>query len=460
MRSFTLSFVFSAAVFAQNVVTQNSTPQNAAPPAAAVPPGSVLRLSLARAVEIANTAEGSARIALAEQSVTRTEAQSAQAKAALLPTVDGTATDREQVVNLRAFGFGFNFPGFEFPAVTDPFNVADLRASGKWSVLDFAALRRYKAAKANVDSSRADLEVTRTQVSDQVSRAYLLTLRADAAVETAQANVDLSKALLDLAQSQKDAGTGTGIEVTRAQVQLSDDQLQLTIAQNQRSRAALGLLRAMNLDLKVAVELTDKLSYLPVDAKGIEAALDDALKSRTELKAQLQREQVAKLNEAAVTGERLPSVAAFGDYGGIGQPHLGLERTFSTGVTVTIPFFDSGRRSARRQEAATQVASEEIRTRDLQQQIELEVRLALDSLRSADIQVSTAREGLQLAQNEVEQAQRRYVAGVGVPLEVTGAQARLDRARDNQVLALYNYNLARLDLAIATGHVQDFVQQH
>ena len=38
-------------------------------------------------------------------------------------------------------------------------------------------------------------------------------------------------------------------------------------------------------------------------------------------------------------------------------------------------------------------------------------------------------------------------------LEVTDAQTRLERARDNQTAALYNYNVARIDLAQAMGRV-------
>ena len=114
---------------------------------------------------------------------------------------------------------------------------------------------------------------------------------------------------------------------------------------------------------------------------------------------------------------------------------------------------------SRLQESMVQVREEEIRTRDLGLQIELDVRLALDSLRSADSQVQTAREGLTLAQSELEQAQRRYQAGVANSLEVTDAQTRLDRARDNQVDALYNHNLARLELATATGAIQGYVQK-
>jgi outer membrane protein TolC len=436
MRNVYFSFLFCAAAFGQ----------------------ATLQLSLTRAVDIALSPEGSLKIALAEQSIVRAETQVLQARSALMPTVDGTFQARNQTVNLKTFGFNFDFPGFALPNVVGPFTVVDTRPTARWTVLDFASLRRYRAVQAGVNTSKADLEVTRTQVADQVARAYLATLRADAALEAAQANLDLSKALVDLSLSQKDAGTGTGIEVTRAQVQLANDSGRLIVVRNERNRAGLQLLRAMGLELSVPVQLIDKLGFAAITAGGIEAALQQARDSRLELRAQKQREAVARMNTSAVEAERLPTVSTFGDYGGIGQPKLGLERTRSVGVTVSIPLFDGGRRNARRLETNSQLRAEQLRTRDLEQQVELEVRLALDSVRSAESQVATAREGLALAQNEIEQAQRRYQAGVGVPLEITNAQARLDRARDNQILALYSYNVARLDLAVATGHIEEFVK--
>jgi outer membrane protein TolC len=129
------------------------------------------------------------------------------------------------------------------------------------------------------------------------------------------------------------------------------------------------------------------------------------------------------------------------------------------GIELKVPLFDGRRRAARREESLAQVREEEIRTRDLGLQVDLDVRLALDRLHSADSEVQTAREGLTLAQSELEQAQRRYQAGVANSLEITDAQTRLDRARDNQVQALYNHNLARLELAAATGGIQEYVHK-
>ena len=85
-------------------------------------------------------------------------------------------------------------------------------------------------------------------------------LRADADVEAYQANVALAEAVLKQSENQKSAGTGTGIEVTRAKVQLSNEKQRLLAVQNERSKAYLQLLRVMGLNLATELELTDKLT--------------------------------------------------------------------------------------------------------------------------------------------------------------------------------------------------------
>ncbi len=87
----------------------------------------------------------------------------------------------------------------------------------------------------------------------------------------------------------------------------------------------------------------------------------------------------------------------------------------------------------------------------MKDQIDLDVRLAIDALQSAEDEVKVAAEGLTLAENELAQARRRVDAGVAISLEVTDAQTRLSRARDNQTAALFHHAQARIDLGQATG---------
>jgi outer membrane protein TolC len=419
-----------------------------------------LPLSLKRAVEIALAPDGSTRAALALESIDQAAQHVIEAKAAFLPSLDAAVQDHRQTTDLQAYGFSFKIPvpGFSLPAIVGPFSVLDSRATVQQSVLNVSDFRKFQAAKATLAAVKLDNDATRNAVADEVARDYLACLRADADRDTAQANVELSDVLLKLAQRQKAAGTGTGIDVTRAEVQLANDRQRLIHAGNDRARAILTLMKAMGLNLSSPVEFTDKLAFKPVETASAESLIAQA-KSRPELKTQEQKEQAARLTYGAVTSERLPTVGAAADYGAIGKDFPSARATYTLGVSVRLSVFDGFRRGARREESFSEYRQEKIRTRDIGQQIELQVRLALESLRNAAAEVDAARDGLALSDSELAQARRRFEAGVATSEEVIDAQTRLQRARDNQVVALYDYNAARLDLATATGTIGDYVNQ-
>lgn len=419
-----------------------------------------LRLTLKRAVEIAIGPQGSTRVQLAGEAVKQAEARAAQARAALLPDLSGTVSEQSQTRNLAAFGLRFTlpFPGLQFPTFVGPFNVFDARANITQSIFDLSSIRRFQAARLGSQAARTERTAAEDQAAAAVARAYMAALRTDADVEAARANVELANALVRLAENQKQAGTGTGIEITRARVQLANERQRLVLAENERSRALLALKRAMGMRLDTNLELADRLELVVLNAVQVEAARAHALRLRADMQAQRERESAARKAADAARWERLPAVAGFGDYGSIGTSidHALPTRTY--GVAVRIPLFDGGRKEARRAEAQSQYRQEQIRTHDLQDQSEMELRLAIDGLRSAEEQVKAAEEGLGLAQNEVEQARRRYEAGVAGSLEVTDAQTRLARARDNRTTALFLHSQARIDFAQATGTIRGLIQ--
>jgi outer membrane protein TolC len=338
-----------------------------------------------------------------------------------------------------------------------PFTVFDARAGVTQTIFDFGAIRRYQASKTSIQAAGDENDAARDQVARQTAVQYLTALRAAARVESTEADVKLAESLLQLAANQKEAGTGTGIEVTRAKVQLAQARQQLLLAQNDWRQAQLELLRTMGLRLDAPVRLTGALDLKPVEDVTAEKALEVALHARADWKAQQKREEASRLTYSGVRLERLPSVAGFADYGSIGTGLTNAIPTRTYGVSMRVPIFDGGRRDARRNESRSQYEQERVRTTDLRRQIELEIRLALDDLSSAGDQVTVAAEGLAQAQAEVEQAQRRYKAGVAASVELTDAQSRLARARDNHIAALFLLNRARLDLWQAMGTTRQMV---
>jgi outer membrane protein len=444
-----------------------------------------LRLTLKRAVELAVSPEGNTYMQLSDESVRQAQSRTAEARSAFLPDIEAQAGEQTSMKSLAALGLDLatdqtligaengltgSFAPIEkdllndiikdIPRVVGPFNSVDVRVRATESLFDASNIRRYQASKAALRATKEDRSNTEVAVSTTVAKAYLTALRADADLEAGQANVALAEAVLKQSENQKSAGTGTGIEVTRAKVQLSNEKQHLLAARNERSKSYLQLLRAMGLNLATELELTDKLSYEPVDPVTVEEARAKALQTRPDVLAQQERESAASLNASSVKYERLPNLVAFADYGttGVDGAIVSLLPTRDYGFALRVPIFDGGRRDARRAEVASQFRQERVRTNDLREQVELEIRTSLDSLHSAEEQFKVAEEGLTLSDSEFTQARRRYAAGFASNLEVTDAQTRLDRARDNRIDALYGYNLARIDLGRAMGNIHRMIQ--
>ena len=412
-----------------------------------------MALSLSKSIEIALAPDGNTKVQLAGEAVRQAQARKAQALSALLPNFDASWSARSFTQDLTTFGLQIHvpIPGFSIPTFVGPISVYDLRASGTQTVFNLSVIRKFQAAGAQASASKLDTEQARVETAALVGKAYVNATRAENGVATAAANLELAERLLALAKSQKEAGTGTGLDVVRAEVQVASEKQQLIAAKEARETSRLNLLRAINVPLDLAVELTDPLNYVPADIPEPAKALEIARANRPDLKAQSNREHSAKLSYASAADERLPSVGAFGDYGDIGVQPGTLRPTRTVGVNVKIPIFDGGRRDAVRAEASAQLRSEAIRTRDLGKQAELEVRTAIEALRSAEEQARVSLESVTLSTKELEQAERRYRSGVANSIEVTDAQTRLSRARENKDMAVYRQRAARIDLAAALG---------
>lgn len=419
-----------------------------------------LPLSLSKAVEIATAPDGATRVRLAAEQIKAAEARRLRARTALGPNIDGGYTFRSFTNNLSAMGIsiGGMFPGISIPTLVGPIETNDARLSATQSLFDLPTIKRFQAAKAQLSAARADNDAQVNQTKGAVAKAYLNALRADAAWKTAQANVALAERLVKQAQSQKLAGTGTGIDVTRTEVSLANERQRLIQTEEDRDNARLSLLRAMGAGMDIDVDLTDSMTYVPADVPEPTKAVAAARELRPELKAQAERERSARLSYSAAKYEQLPKVAAFGDYGVLGATSGALLPTRQAGVQVKIPIFGMNRRDGDRAESASQMRQEAIRTRDTAQQVELEIRTAVNALKSAEHQVQVALEAQTQSEKELAQAERRYQAGVAIGVEVTDAQARVARARENEVAAVFRQKSARIDLGVAVGNIDLMLQ--
>lgn len=403
-----------------------------------------LRLSLREAMEAA--VDQNPTVRLFNERITQAQDVANTQLGELLPNISG------RVSGARRRFFTSQFGGS--PTVTEPRDFYEARAFLTQNVFSLSLIQRWRAAKAGVDVAGLDAEVTKRDTMATTGLIYLEALRAKAAVDARKADVALNKELLRLATERKSAGMATSLDVTRAKVQLENARQRLLVAENERDRAKLNLIRSMGLSFDVRLVLTDEMKLVDVSEQSIGEALQVAKENRTELKAQKNRERLASLTLSSVTSERIPSIQALGDVGLIGNQIPDSLTTDNVQVLMTVPIFDGGQRESRISESRSQVRQEALRTQDVQYQVALEVRDALLTLSSAKQQVAVAEEGLKLSLTELELSRERFAVGVATNIEVTDAQTRVAQARDNLIEGLFTFNASRISLARAQGQLE------
>src|SRR6185436_11774600 len=191
-------------------------------------------------------------------------------------------------------------------------------------------------------------------------------------------------------------------------------------------------------------------------------ALQRAYAARSDLQAAQARVDAALQERRAAAGEGLPSVGVSGDYGAIGNNVAGARPTYNMSVNLRVPLFEGGRTQAKVQQAESRVRQETAILEDLRAGIYYEVQSALLDLEAAGERVGVAESAVALAQQQLEQAQDRFTAGVAGNIEVTEAQEALARATEDRIASLLEHNVSKALLARALGAAEtgyaDFVR--
>jgi len=318
-----------------------------------------LDLSLKQAIEIALSQEGSAEVQMAQESIREVQARSQQSRAELLPHLGASVGFQNQTRNLEALGLQPS-PLFRPPTRVGPFTTFDARTNLTQTIFHLGSIRRFQASRIGVRVAQTEKENIEERTAAQVARFYLEALRNRARLDAARANLELATALADLAENQKEAGIGTGIEVTRAQVQVSNEQQRLLGAEQQHRQSLLRLLKLIGIRLDANLTLTDNLTHTPVQVADMQEALAIALRSRSDLQAHQKREEQADLDYRAARSDRIPSLSGFAGYGTIGSGIDSAIPTWNLGISLELPVFDGGRVDARRAEALSRLRREGI----------------------------------------------------------------------------------------------------
>lgn len=339
---------------------------------------------------------------------------------------------------------------------------------------DYAGL---KSALARRDSSRYSLTWAKQQVALDVTQSYLQTVLDEKLLNISRKNLDASEARLKLLQGQTRAGAASIADLYRQQAQTSADQLSVSTYENRLKNDRTLLLQKIRVDLRQEYEFeTPSLvaEPSPYAKRPIDELIKDALVQRTDLRSAQSRNESTDWNITQSRSGYLPKLdlvfnrASAGTYlhqqrlnGNDVLPayqhplwgQLGPYTTYTIALNLTWNIFDRFVTRLNTEQSRVTYENSKVDTRDVELQVETDVRTSYVDYQTAVSQVETARVGVEAAQKAYDAIVGKYQVGSASFIDVLTSQSALVQAQSNQAQALINLKLREKTVAYAQGRL-------
>ncbi|MDY7031801.1 MAG: TolC family protein [Thermodesulfobacteriota bacterium] len=371
--------------------------------------------------------------------------QIGEARSAALPEVKATgeykridepSTFGESIIGRRD-NFAVNL-GLEQPLYT---------GGQVWSALKIANL--YKAY------SDLGSKMSENQVIFSTKKGYYTVLFLKELVKIRGESVKLLKEHLEITKKKYRAELASHFEVLRAEVELANANPDLIRATNELSVAKDTFKKLLGLDLTTEITLKGSLYYAHDEMISLEYALKISEKERPDLGQQRLVKEISRENITIKKSGYRPKFSLFADYWGIspqfGSSELDWDWGWDAGIRAEIPIFSGFAVRSQVSQSRIEKRKTEIGYKDLKENIQLEIRTALNNIEEARQRIQSQEKNVEQAKEGLRIAEIRYKNEVSPQIEVMDAQVALAAARVNYFQAIYDYKVTYAQLELAIG---------
>ncbi len=243
------------------------------------PPLQPLRLTLRDA--IAAAVDNNPDVLLYRERIEAARGQVQTQLGAMLPNLSSTIRQTRQTQFRGTFGLD--------PVRSDPFSIFDARVNASQNLLSVSLIQRWRASREMLHVSESESESRKFDTMATVALTYMEGLKAMGMVKMHEANQSVMNDLLGLIKQRQRAGVATGLDLARLDAQLASERQQISASQYAVERAKLNLLNLLALPYDTPMTLTDEFHLDVFDPPAVQAAVEDALKQRPEVTAQVTR---------------------------------------------------------------------------------------------------------------------------------------------------------------------------
>jgi outer membrane protein len=391
---------------------------------------SVQTLSLADAEKLA--IQNHPQIQIATSLAAAAGARVQQARSAYYPQAYGSLTGVDSENNSRIAAGGLNNP-IIYERYSNGVTVGQL-------LTDFGRTHELvKSSSYHAQARQEDVAATRANVLLQVDQAYFAALKAQTVLRVAEKTVKTRQLVADQVSTLAKNKLKSGLDVSFANVDLSQAQLLLVQAQNDLQASFADLSASLGYAEQKIFQLVDE-PFPAAPSADLPLLLHQALQNRPELLSQQLDVNSAKSYATAERDLWFPTITAVGTAGLTlyGADQL-APRYAAAGFNVNVPLFNGHLYGALRSEADSQAQAQQQYLRDLQNRVVRDVQKAWLNSNSAFQRMSLTDELLKSATQALDLAQERYKLGLSSIIELSQAQLNETQAEIAQAGAKYDY---------------------
>jgi outer membrane protein TolC len=254
---------------------------------------------------------------------------------------------------------------------------------------------------------------------------------------------------LDQARRFYEVGTKPKIDVTKAEVDLSQAKLNLLKADNALRIARITLNNAMGVPDAPGYDVKDSMAYqdYPID---LATALKRGYDARPDLASATAKREAAERSIDLARAGYYPVLSGNAAYGWTGQD-FPMDKQWTVGAALNFPLFSGFLTRSQVEEARANLEVARSNEDNIRQGIRFDVEQAYYNLNDTREGIALAEVSVVQAKENRELAQGRYAAGVGNSIEVADAVVLEINSNTAYTNALYYYRLAIANLEKAMG---------
>ncbi|EJL69422.1 efflux transporter, outer membrane factor lipoprotein, NodT family [Variovorax sp. CF313] len=391
-----------------------------------------LLVELIAAAEAASPNIASAAARVAEARSTRV-----QAGAALLPSLDGTASASRGTSGFASSGGGSNSSNL---SASTPITTLQAGLQSKWEIDLFGRLRADRdAAEAKQNSANAKWHDARVAVAAETANAYFAERACQQQLRVSESDAHSRSETARLNDLSAKAGFTAPADAALARASASDASGRLT---QQRAQCAVQRKALVALSGIDETTLEQKLAAAPAQralpAVGSIASVPaEAISQRPDVYAAELGVASASADVGSAEAERYPKLTLSGSIGRtqyrVGGVHQSLE-TWTVGpLSLTVPLLDGGARRANTDAAKARYAEAVSLYRANVRQAVREVEEALVNLDATDARTTDADAAVKNYQASFDATQARYSSGLASLFELEDSRRTLFSAQTARV---------------------------